>query len=537
MTLLLLAVATAGLAALKILADRPRLVINPRYRAALQASGLMHVEDFLALRAVVVAGHADRNAGRIVLGKGASAVACYLKREHRVPWSDRLANARAGFGWVSKSLREAAVLGRLAHAGPGAPEVLAAGQRGRRAFLLVREVAAATELRSWLRDHPDNAAGRRLARALGRALADVHAAGLVHGDLYSKHVLVGPGEALRFLDWQRGRRRRRLGVRERARDLAALDATVAAGRASRRERLACFAAYVRAWRTADRARKAALWRRTCWESSRLGRRRRIRDLRRDPVPAADQSVLWLDGEAFCATPDFAAALGGHVPRTWDASSAPPTAGTVVAHQTEIRGRTITVAGRRAVLARRREFRPARALWFALGGRRWTSPEIDRAGVLFRLGRYGVAAPRPLAFGQRCGRLGTVESFLLTEEAPEAPGLVDWLAARPAAERRSILPPLARFLGRLHEAGCTLGRVSSGPEGAGPWPPLEVAPGGAEGWRIVLADPHAVRTRRRTDRGWAARDLAALWEALRHHLPSPADHVALVVGYLNAREAA
>src|SRR5205807_1849887 len=83
-------------------------------------------------------GHPDRQAARLTLGAGAEAVAVYLKREHRVPWPVRLANALAGFGFVSRSLREARTLQALGREAIAAPEWLAAGEDGRgRAFLLV----------------------------------------------------------------------------------------------------------------------------------------------------------------------------------------------------------------------------------------------------------------------------------------------------------------------------------------------------------------------------------------------------------------
>ncbi len=72
----------------------------------------------------------------------------------------------------------------------------------------------------------------------------MHAAGFTHPDLYSKHVLVGPdGASVQFLDWQRSRRRLVLDARRRARDLAALHATLADDLARPRERLACLRGY------------------------------------------------------------------------------------------------------------------------------------------------------------------------------------------------------------------------------------------------------------------------------------------------------
>src|SRR5262249_14842785 len=150
------------------------------------------------------------------------------KREHRVPWTIRLGNALAGFGFVSRSVREARTLQALGREELGAPEWLAAGEDGEgRAFLLVREVGGAVDLRAFLRDERDAARRRKVAAALGAVLARVHDASFANPDLYAKHVLVQPETgAISIVDWQRARRRRGLGWRARGRGLAALHATL-----------------------------------------------------------------------------------------------------------------------------------------------------------------------------------------------------------------------------------------------------------------------------------------------------------------------
>ena len=71
-----------------------------------------------------------------------------------------MASASAGFGFVSRSLREARTLEALGREGVGCPEWLAAGEDELgRAFLLVREAPGATELRlAKSSDRPDGAA-------------------------------------------------------------------------------------------------------------------------------------------------------------------------------------------------------------------------------------------------------------------------------------------------------------------------------------------------------------------------------------------
>src|SRR5262249_28265580 len=147
----------------------------------------------------------------------------------------------AGFGFVSKSCREVALLHSLQQAGIHCPDWIAVGADDQgRAFLLLRELTEAKDLRVFLQDHGQAPPirRRRFAGKLGEALAQLHNAGFDHPDLYSKHVLVNADdETISFLDWQRSRRRRRVAWRHRCRDLAALEATLPGDLASVRERL------------------------------------------------------------------------------------------------------------------------------------------------------------------------------------------------------------------------------------------------------------------------------------------------------------
>ena len=68
-------------------------------------------DDLLDLPGEVVSGHADRHVVRVELPGAPRAF--YLKRQHRVTWRERLRERRAGFGWASRSAREAAVLREL----------------------------------------------------------------------------------------------------------------------------------------------------------------------------------------------------------------------------------------------------------------------------------------------------------------------------------------------------------------------------------------------------------------------------------------
>ncbi len=264
--------------------------IHPRCRAFLRRQGLSEARHFLGLSGVVVSGHPDRSVARTILSDGEQTICAFVKRETGVSWSVRLASASAGFGFVSRSLREARTLEALGREGVGCPEWLAAGEdEYGRAFLLVRETPGAAELRTWLVQQTDPAVRRRLAHALGVALARLHAAGFSHPDLYSKHVLVGAdGATVQFLDWQRSRRRVALSPRRRARDLASLHATLTDDLASARERLLCLRAYFAGLAAAGAAPAAAGFLRQVLRYTRAARlrRRHVREKRQPPLTRA-----------------------------------------------------------------------------------------------------------------------------------------------------------------------------------------------------------------------------------------------------------
>lgn len=391
------------------------LCVNPHYRDFLRSLGLHTAEDFLALPAVIVSGHPERHVGRVTLGSGPSAVVAFLKREHRVRRRDRLASALAGFGFASKSEREAKTLARIHDARIGCPEWMAYGKDGRgRAFLLARALEGAVELRRFLQDGSDATPSERrvFARKLGEALARMHEAGVAHGDLYAKHVFVDPcGQEVYYLDWQRSRLLRRVGRGRRFRDLAALDATLADGLASTLERAEFLRAYLAA------APGARSWRWTAVEirerAESLLRRRHIRESREPPATGRPQELLWLDGEALCVTPEFWAELGGRVPEWLPLSAAQ---GERVA-----RGFVPLPGGRRGELVRRCSGRPLSWLWAQFRRRPLISEDVRRAGQIFQLQRKGVEVPKLLAFGQRRSLPWRIESFLLTEAGPPAAG--------------------------------------------------------------------------------------------------------------------
>jgi tRNA A-37 threonylcarbamoyl transferase component Bud32 len=475
--------------------------INPKYQDFLRRHGLVSAGQFLRLPAVVISGHPDRHVAQVSLGTGPDTVTAFLKREHRVWWKDRLAAAWAGLGLISKSYREARILQELGRAGLPCPEWVAAGEDDcGRAFLLVRELTGYLDLRLLLerRRSATPAERFRLARRLGEALARLHAAGFDHPDLYAKHVLVDPDTGdVRFLDWQRSRRRRHLGQRQRWRDLAALHATLAAHLARPRERLACLRAYLRAGgQELDKRELRRAVRSIQRQADVLLLRRHVREQHQPPLGTGAQNLVWLDGEALSVTREFWSALGGKVPG-WLLDSLPPGAGPAARLRVDLPG------GGKGVRFRRRAFRPLGRLWDWLGRRPPRSPELRQAGLLFRLQRYGLRTPRLLAVGQRQRGLH-LESFLLLEPPPHTVPLTTWLETAAAGDRRLLFRESCVLLQRLHDAHCYLASIEDCPLA------VEVRPG--EDPAIVLATVEGIANRRRLSRALIRRDFAVLRQA-------------------------
>jgi hypothetical protein len=151
------------------------------------------------------------------------------------------------------------------------------------------------------------------------------------------------------------------------------------------------------------------------------------------------------------------------------------------------------AGRDAILLRGRAAAPLGRFRAWLRATPWRSPGVTAGRVLFHLERYGVPAPKLLAFGQRtAGRTGA-EWFALYEE-PAGVLLRRWRRTAPPELRRAVLPSLIDCVRKLHDAGCVLGDAGMA---------LGVA-----GGRVLVADPRAVRIVRRVSDSARRRDLRA-----------------------------
>jgi hypothetical protein len=375
-------------------ANRPGWVAaHPRWRRRFVRWGLIAASDFLDLPGDILSGHANRQVVRVVLGRGRRRAVFILKREHRVPWRERLRNAIAGFGWCSKSIREARILRDLRRAGIPAPRCVAFGEDGTgRAFLLIRATPGAVDLRRFLADQGSPVVNRELARRVGRLLARIHAAGFDCPDLSSKHVLVRRRNlAPLLIDWQRTRRSGRVPWTVRVRELACLHATLADELASPRERLAALGTYLRA-ALGSRPTLRPWVDLILQRSERLLRRRTVQDQRRRLIAGSSQRLRWLDGERLVVSRSVWRAHRRGVPQ-W----------LTVAAMTRVREKkefVQTWLGGKVILQQFPPAGPLRRWWDRLRGRHTIAAGPRLAGHLFRRQRCGEAAPRPLAFGQQ-----------------------------------------------------------------------------------------------------------------------------------------
>lgn len=433
------------------------VVFHPRYRAWLVRHGVASAAAALDLPGEVVCGHPDRHVARVEIGRRVA----FLKREHVVGWRTRLKNWRAGFGWVSRAVREAVTLRRLEAAGLSGPQWLAYGEDAAgRAFLLVDELPGVDDLRAVLRDTGLSPSDRRvLAERAGRVVAELHEAGFGTPELAAKHVLVGRRPlSVTLIDWQSSPRPGQVPDADRVRQLATLTASLAADLASPRDRLRFAWAYLRTVRQNRKPegtptpRFGAFLRDVIATAERIRNRSSVRDQRQ--VGGPPQRLVWLAGEEVCAVPDVAA--------VWPTPAV--TAPFYTTDRPTSREETVTLPdGRRAVLARFRTVAPVARFLAAVRGKLWRSPGAKLARVLFHLERYGIDGPRLLAFGQRLTGPLSADSFVLYEPVT---------ATEPTEETPEILA-------KLRAAGCAV-------------VPGEAAFAVAAGGRVVVASPFAVR---------------------------------------------
>jgi tRNA A-37 threonylcarbamoyl transferase component Bud32 len=437
-------------------------VLRPEERDWLESLGLTCANDFLRLPGVVVSGHVGRNVSRVRIG-GRTA---YLKREHRVRLRDRFRAWRDGFGWVSMSEREAAVLRRLDECGLPGPSWLAYGEANDEGFLLLADAGPARLLSA------GGPVSRTLAARLGEFVARLHAAGIDQKDLFAKHILVRPGsDDIIVLDWQRAVVRANVPWVRRVRGLAALQATSPAGVFAQETWDVLLTAYLANAGGSGLVPSLAELRASLeLVASRLCERA---GFRRAGGAAVEQELVRIDGETVCAVPAAAGCL-----------DSPPVIAALYDPAND--GRTMAFgigATGRLVVSRYRS--PIGRWWAAIRQRAWRSPELRTARLLLHLERHGIPAPRLIAYGQTSPSVRTAGAFVFFRP----------VSARPVTAHDA--PAVRNLFCQLHAAGVHW-RGSDCPL------PFGIADGTA-----VVTDPRALSLTKRLGARQVARDFRRL----------------------------
>ncbi len=185
--------------------DKAWVQIQEADRERLQKAGLRSFSDFLNLDGDILSGHPDRHVREIELSSPSESFHGYLKRQHRVPTSEKLLNLFQGFGFRSKSIREAELLLRLEPYELGARVVAWGENRTGQSFVLVEECKDFVFWSS-VYQNTDCEGRSRLFQKTAETFARMHELGFDPLDLYVKHLLVDPRTLqIKILDWQRGR--------------------------------------------------------------------------------------------------------------------------------------------------------------------------------------------------------------------------------------------------------------------------------------------------------------------------------------------
>jgi hypothetical protein len=200
--------------------------IDPAYREGLRACALDRVDDVLTRTAGRVAAW-SRTTDTVHLPGVDGGPGFYVKRYYYATWRKRLRGTLRGtFFGVHRGRAEFHLLSEMRSLGLPAVRPVAYGSRRvghfvTACFLITEEVPGARNLTTFARDvltgrEPlDNELRRLVVRRLARQVAELHAVGFAHGQLFWRNVLVRIGPAgepeFFFLDVRPRRGGRRLG--------------------------------------------------------------------------------------------------------------------------------------------------------------------------------------------------------------------------------------------------------------------------------------------------------------------------------------
>jgi tRNA A-37 threonylcarbamoyl transferase component Bud32 len=258
------------------------MLLRSARRRMLHEAGFVRFADYVhADRGEEINAHGRRRVRRLTLGKTDDAGTFYLKtfgpgkctRALRRLWHRRRVETLAR--------REFKMVEAFREAGLGVPEAVAMGERrllgfDRAAFLLTAELPGARALDDVLHEGVATVQRRALFSAVAAYVRRMHAAGLVHRDLFAKHVLVTPMRDARWdvatIDLQRASKHDAPSPRARGRDLAALLVSLPPGVTTPRERLRFWHDYTGA-RSTDAPGRRFLAKHVLPQAAKLSRRR------------------------------------------------------------------------------------------------------------------------------------------------------------------------------------------------------------------------------------------------------------------------
>ena len=448
------------------------LEIQPEFRATLEAAGLATFDAlFAAGTRELVDGHAERSVSRLALrAADGSPVVVYLKRQWgraaRPPIKDL-----EDFQWpMLPAKREWRNAMRLVAAGIPVSAPVAWGQGdatdGPRSLIAFHEVAGPS-LAAWLHDceggPPAESADLRRAvgEAIGQAVRRLHDGGFSFPDLYAKHIYLEGMEAgqvrVVLIDVSR---LRRVTVRRRWEDLAALYVTTDTPCVTARDRLRVLKTYFGgAWRSALPAVLALAERRRG-----RGQDPRLLAVRR-PGAAGEDRIVSLDGGRLLVNEAFLPALDAAGLKTFEAVMTlaggeeyrvVPGRSTVRVELPDPRG------GRLAVFIKRYTHAPCcpvlRCLLRLDPPRSFADRELRS---VFRVLDAGIPSMRWVALGEERPASGAAQrSCLVTEEIAGAVQADKYCEAAFGGDRsrealvrkRNLVRAMAALARRLHCAG-------------------------------------------------------------------------------------
>lgn len=410
-----------------------RWAMNPKFASLLKVLPLHSFDAMMhATTGHLVGEHQSRHIAQLQLPDDQPVSSVYLKREFSSHWKDLFVPLLKGLGVLTKSRCEWEHLWALRKQGIFCPEPIAYAQTGwirPRGFLALAPLPGVPLFQFWKnRQWAENRKTRhRIIRTIAESVAHLHNAGFDQPDLYSKHLwieLLPETCRIFFIDFQRSRRLRKLSLRVRWKNLASLNASVSAGHATWTDRLLFLRHYLKTTGLDSHFRHAV--KSILTRNNRLKKRHKFRQwdslvtkssIRTQPIFRLDKSHMWINK-------DFRQVLSSagfsNVKAIMKQSS-----GTLLRrlpnrenwrYEFTQKNHSTTIIG---YLKRHCE---KKRLWKRLNfhyQHQLTSEGCQEAHNVLTLERNGILCMRLMAFGEHKNSQGQLESFLLTEEVPNA----------------------------------------------------------------------------------------------------------------------